>query len=69
MESLYEMCARHSIIPRSLAIASGQVRVNDLGAFSGFVAVQKGQYSGREVTLKVFERTDGRPKKIRVSRW
>ena len=53
MESLYEMCARHSLIPRSLGIELPHNPTDAPAAFGGLGDVWKSEYCGREVAVKV----------------
>lgn len=53
MELLYEACAHHSLVPRSLQIGLCYNPASAPHSHGGFADVWKGEYSGLEVAVKV----------------
>ena len=53
MRSLYQMCARHSLHPRSLQITACYNPAAPPYSHGGFADVWKGEYDGLEVGVKV----------------
>ena len=68
MKSLYRMCARHSLLPRSVQIDVHYDRTADPHFEGGFASVWKGEYCGLEVAVKVLRTfTNSEPEITRVS--
>jgi len=53
MSSLYKMCARHSLLPRSLQIGLCYDPAGIPHCRGGFADVWKGEHRGLEVAVKV----------------
>ena len=53
LRSLYKICGRQTILPRSLEIPPCYDPKDDPLCYGGFADVWKGEYRGREVAAKV----------------
>ena len=53
MKSLYKICARHSLLPRSLQVELCHNPADIAHARGGFADVWKSEYCGRDVAVKV----------------